>query len=160
MTPTKLKILTKKELNALVQRWKSNGEKIVFTNGCFDILHLGHIDYLEKARILGDKLIVGINSDASIKRIKGDNRPIVNEQSRLRTIASLEFVNGVVCFDEDTPQALIKEIIPDILVKGKDYEISNIVGSDIVLENGGKVETIELVDGYSTTAIIEKIKKL
>jgi rfaE bifunctional protein nucleotidyltransferase chain/domain len=160
MIPTKLKILTKKELNALVQRWKSNGEKIVFTNGCFDILHLGHIDYLEKASILGDKLIVGVNSDASIKRIKGDNRPVVNEQSRLRTIASLEFVDGVVSFDEDTPQQLIEEIIPDILVKGKDYEISNIVGSDIVLENGGKVETIELVDGYSTTAIIEKIKKL
>ena len=160
MTPTKLKILTKKELNTLVQRWKSNGEKIVFTNGCFDILHLGHIDYLEKASILGDKLIVGVNSDTSIKRIKGNNRPVVNEQSRLRTIASLEFVDGVVCFDEDTPQRLIEEIIPDILVKGKDYEISNIVGSDIVLEHGGKVETIELVEGYSTTAIIEKIKKL
>lgn len=142
-----------------LSKWKQNGQKIVFTNGCFDLVHLGHLDYLEKARLLGDRLIVGLNSDQSVTRIKGENRPIQDELSRSRLLASLEYVDGVVIFEEDTPESVIKELLPDILVKGNDYEISNIVGADIVMENGGTVKTIKLVEGYSTSKIVRKIKK-
>ncbi|MFT5640466.1 MAG: rfaE bifunctional protein nucleotidyltransferase chain/domain [Cyclobacteriaceae bacterium] len=150
------------ELDKLIQRvdkWKNSGQKVVLTNGCFDILHLGHIDYLEKARSLGDKLLVAVNSDDSVKRLKGINRPINDQVSRMRILAALQFVDGVVSFNEDTPLKLIEEILPDILVKGRDYKIGNIVGADIVLQNGGKVKTIDLVKGYSTTNIIKKLIK-
>ena len=140
--------------------WKKLKIKVVFSNGCFDILHAGHVEYLEKARQKGDKLIVGLNSDRSVSELKGPSRPVVDEISRSRILASLEFVDLVVIFDELTPIKLIESIRPDILVKGKDYEISNIVGADFVLQNGGKVETIELTKGFSTTNVIGKIKNL
>ncbi len=152
------KIVNPAQLVAQVATWKASGKRIVFTNGCFDILHLGHVDYLEKASEKGDKLIIGINTDKSVKRLKGDNRPVNNEIARARILAALAFVDAVTFFDEDTPLALIQMISPDVLIKGSDYTISNIVGADIVLKNGGKVETIELVSGYSTTQIINQIK--
>jgi rfaE bifunctional protein nucleotidyltransferase chain/domain len=158
VNPTKLKIVTRKEAEVLTGKWKREHQKVVFTNGCFDLLHLGHIDYLEKSRNLGDKLIVGVNSDASINRIKGADRPIQDEYARLRLVAALDFVDAVIKFEEDTPEELIRFLMPDILVKGADYEVSNIVGADDVMKNGGNVETITLLDGYSTTNIINKIK--
>ena len=140
--------------------WNFKNQKIVFTNGCFDILHLGHIEYLAKAADLGDVLVVGLNSDRSVNRIKGETRPINDEHSRSMVLASLEFVTAVVIFDEETPYELIKTIQPDILVKGKDWKVEEIAGFDIVLAKGGKVETIELTPGYSTTGIEQKILKL
>lgn len=157
---TSEKIVSTEEAKKIVEKWKSEGKKIVFTNGCFDIVHLGHVDYLEKARNLGDKMVLGLNTDASVSRNKGPERPIVNEVSRSRVMASLSFVDLVVFFDEETPLGLIKSLLPDILVKGNDYLAENIVGSDVVWANGGKVETIELVKGYSTTNIVNKIKSL
>ena len=156
---TSAKIITKEQLNTKLPSWKKEG-KVVFTNGCFDILHLGHVDYLEKARNLGQKLIVGLNTDASVQRLKGTDRPICDENSRAHVMASLEFVDAVILFDEETPFELISYIKPDILVKGNDYTIENIVGADVVLKNGGKVETVPLVNGYSTTNVINKIKQL
>jgi D-glycero-beta-D-manno-heptose 1-phosphate adenylyltransferase len=156
---TASKILTSKEAKKRAQQWQSEGKKIVFTNGCFDIVHLGHIDYLEKARNLGDKLVLGLNTDASIKRLKGKKRPVVNEYARSRMMSAFEFVDAVILFDEETPKELIQTICPDILVKGDDYSVENIVGSDFVIANGGEVKTISLVKGYSTTAIIQKIKE-
>jgi rfaE bifunctional protein nucleotidyltransferase chain/domain len=141
-----------------VKSWKERGEKVVFTNGCFDILHLGHADYLEKSRSLGNRLIVGVNTDASVKKLKGPERPVNPEYARARLLAALEFVDAVILFDEDTPFELISHVIPDILVKGNDYTIENIVGADIVMKHGGEVKTISLVDGFSTTGIIGKIK--
>ncbi len=140
--------------------WKDEQLKVVFTNGCFDIIHLGHIDYLEKARNLGDKMIVALNTDESVSKLKGPERPIVNQEARARMMAAFSFVDAVVMFDEETPLDLIKAIKPDILVKGSDYLTENIVGADIVMSNGGSVETVDLVEGYSTTKIIEKIKQL
>jgi rfaE bifunctional protein nucleotidyltransferase chain/domain len=156
---TKNKILDQNEAKNIISSWKDSGLEVVFTNGCFDILHLGHIDYLEHARALGDKLVVGLNSDPSVTRLKGEGRPINPEYARARILAALSFVDLVVIFGEDTPLELIRNLLPDILVKGKDYEISNIVGADIVIEHGGKVLTIDLVDGYSTTNIVQKIKR-
>nr|WP_157494073.1 D-glycero-beta-D-manno-heptose 1-phosphate adenylyltransferase [Fulvivirga imtechensis] len=147
-------------LRQTVAGWKALGEKVVFTNGCFDILHLGHIDYLEKARALGDRLVIGLNTDSSVRRLKGETRPLNNEYSRGRVLASLAFVDAVTYFDEDTPYQLIGELLPDILVKGSDYLAENVVGADIVLGNGGRVETIQLVEGYSTTNLVDKIKSL
>ncbi|SFC14863.1 rfaE bifunctional protein, domain II [Flexibacter flexilis DSM 6793] len=143
---------------AQVQDWKNQQQKIVFTNGCFDILHLGHVDYLEKARNLGDKLVLGLNTDASVSRLKGSLRPVVSEYARARVMASLAFVDLVVLFGEDTPLRLIEAIEPDILTKGNDYTIQNIVGADFVLARGGQVLTVPLVENYSTTNIINKIK--
>ena len=154
------KLLTFDEALKKVTQWKSQGGKVVFSNGCFDIIHAGHVDYLEKAKQKGDYLIIGLNSDNSVRRIKGKDRPIVDEVSRSRVLTALAFVDAVVLFDEDTPIKLIRAIIPDILVKGKDYDISNIIGADIVLQNGGKVETIELTKGLSTTNVINKIMNL
>ena len=134
------------------------GRKIVFTNGCFDILHAGHVQYLAKASGLGSRLILGLNTDLSVKRLKGDNRPVLDENARLMLLASLFFVDAVCLFDEQTPLELIKSIIPDVLVKGKDYAVEDVVGYDVVVSHGGKVETIDLVPGYSTSSIIEKIK--
>lgn len=134
-------------------------KKIVFTNGCFDILHLGHIDYLSKSKELADILIVGLNSDQSIKNIKGTQRPINNQYMRSMILASLFFVDIVIIFNEDTPEKLIKIIKPDILVKGGDYNIDTIVGGDIVKSYGGEIKIINYVEGYSTTNIINKINK-
>ena len=143
----------------LVKQWKREGKKVVFTNGCFDILHLGHVDYLEHARDLGDKLVLGLNTDDSIGRFKGPNRPIQDQISRAHVLASLQSIDLVVFFNEDTPHRLIVELLPDVLVKGSDYLAENIIGADVVKKNGGVVKTIEFVPGYSTTRIIEKIKK-
>jgi rfaE bifunctional protein nucleotidyltransferase chain/domain len=158
MAGTAHKILDWDEVAHTVDTWKSHGDEIVFSNGCFDILHLGHVDYLERSRDLGDRLIVGLNTDRSVKELKGKNRPIVNEHARARIIASLAFVDAVVLFDEPTPLKLIKTIQPDILVKGEDYRVEDIVGSREVLESGGRVETLSLVKGLSTSELIKKIK--
>lgn len=151
------KIFSREGLLHQVQAWKQAGQRLVFTNGCFDILHLGHVDYLEKARGLGDKLIVGVNTDASVSRLKGPSRPLQDEMSRARIMASLLFTDAVVLFDEETPYELIKSVLPDILVKGDDYAVGNIVGYDLVIKNGGQVKTIELVKGYSTSNVVAKI---
>ncbi len=135
------------------------GHKIVFTNGCFDILHRGHFEYLMQAASLGDVLIVGLNSDSSVFRLKGKNRPINNIETRSLALASLVYVDMVVVFEEDTPYELIKIVKPNILVKGSDYSPEQIVGKDIVEQNGGKLEIIPFVEGFSTTKIIEKLEK-
>ncbi|HLZ15725.1 MAG TPA: D-glycero-beta-D-manno-heptose 1-phosphate adenylyltransferase [Cyclobacteriaceae bacterium] len=157
MTADKIKSLT--EATFQVRDWQNKGQKVVFTNGCFDLLHLGHVDYLEKARNLGDRLIVGLNSDSSVGRFKGPERPIQDQNSRARVLAGLQFVDLVVFFDEDTPFDLISKLVPNILVKGSDYLAENIVGADVVKRNGGVVNTIDFVPGYSTTKIVEKIKR-
>lgn len=140
--------------------WSFKERTVVFTNGCFDILHLGHIEYLAKAAELGDELVIGLNSDSSVKKIKGPHRPITDERSRAMILASLTFVTAVIIFDEDTPYELISRLKPDILVKGEDYRKDEIVGRDIVESYGGKVVRIELTPGYSTTAIEQKILQL
>ena len=155
---TESKILSREETKKLVERWQQEGKKIVFTNGCFDIVHLGHIDYLEKAQKLGDKLVLGLNTDASVQRLKGETRPVINQYARARMMSAMSFVDAVVLFDEETPEELIKTLCPNILVKGDDYSLANIIGADFVIGNGGEVKTISLVKGYSTSAIIEKIK--
>lgn len=142
-----------------MSQWQDSGQKVVFTNGCFDIVHLGHVDYLEKARELGDRLVLGLNTDASVSRIKGPLRPVVDESARARLMAALSFVDAVILFDEPTPLQVIEALKPDILVKGDDYSVETIVGSDFVLGKGGEVKTIPLVKGYSTSALIEKIRK-
>jgi rfaE bifunctional protein nucleotidyltransferase chain/domain len=138
--------------------WKENNETVVFTNGCFDILHLGHVDYLEKAREAGTKMIVGVNADSSVRQLKGPSRPVNNEYARARILASLQFVDMVIIFEEETPLDLINTLLPDVLVKGDDYSIETIVGAKEVIANGGKVTTIPLVPSYSTTNIIQKLK--
>lgn len=135
-----------------------SGQQIVFTNGCFDIIHAGHVAYLSQAKALGDILIVGLNSDASVKRLKGDGRPINTQQDRALVLAAFSFVDYVVIFEQNTPLALIKEVEPDILVKGGDWQIHQIVGSDLVLAKGGKVLSLSFVEGLSTTGILDKIK--
>ena len=146
------------ELDWQLAIWRFHENKIVFTNCCFDLLHLGHIDYLAKAAGEGTLLIIGLNTDESVRRIKGESRPIMDEHSRAMALAGLGFVGAVVLFDDDTPLKLIERIQPDILVKGKDYNTSDIVGADIVEKKGGKVVTMELVEGYSTSAIIDRIQ--
>ncbi|HUH33243.1 MAG TPA: D-glycero-beta-D-manno-heptose 1-phosphate adenylyltransferase [Daejeonella sp.] len=138
--------------------WRFEDQKIVFTNGCFDLLHLGHIDYLAKAADYGNRLIIGLNSDASTSGIKGPSRPITDQQSRASILAALFFVDAVVLFDDPTPIDLIKFVKPDVLVKGSDYSIDKIVGADLVIANGGEVHTIDFLPGYSTTSIENKIK--
>ena len=152
------KILSFEALKILLKKWRDENEKIIFTNGCFDLLHLGHIDYLAKARDLGSRLIVGLNSDASIKRIKGTSRPINNEQGRAALLAGMTYVDAVVLFDEETPLNLISMVMPAVLVKGGDYKIKEIVGHEMVLNNGGEVCTIDFVEGYSSSELIKKIK--
>lgn len=159
MILTETKILSLDEAITKVSDWQRADQKVVFTNGCFDIVHLGHIDYLEKAHALGDRLVLGLNTDASVSRLKGPARPVVNEYARARLMASLAFVDTVILFDDPTPLALIEALKPDILVKGDDYIKETIVGADFVINNGGSVETIKLVEGYSTTAMIERIKQ-
>ncbi|EKQ56971.1 MULTISPECIES: D-glycero-beta-D-manno-heptose 1-phosphate adenylyltransferase [unclassified Clostridium] len=144
--------------DAYLIKKRNPDKKIVFTNGCFDILHIGHIRYLEKAATMGDILVVGVNSDASVKKLKGEERPINNENDRVELLAALSFVDHVVIFDNDTPYELIKAVQPDVLVKGADYKLDEVVGKDIVQGNGGRVELIKFVDGKSTTNVINKIK--
>lgn len=150
-------ILNRADLLKLRNNFKIENKKVVFTNGCFDILHAGHVDYLAKAKASGDILVVALNSDISVKSIKGDKRPIVNENERAFIIANLKPVDYVTFFDEDTPEVIIKELVPDILVKGADWDINKIVGKDTVENNGGKVITIEFINFQSTSNIIETV---
>ncbi len=150
------KILTLQEMKLEREKLRKEGKKLVFTNGCFDILHLGHITYLKWAREQGDALIVGVNSDASVRRNKGPKRPIVPEGDRAALLASMRCIDYVVIFDEDTPLETITELIPDILIKGRDWA-GNVVGSDIVEANGGEVRLADLVAGHSTTGVIERV---
>ena len=152
------KILNRESLEEKLNLWRKEGKTIVFSNGCFDILHRGHVEYLSKAADLGDVLIIGLNTDASVKRIKGPSRPVNDEKARAVVLAALEFVDAIMFFEEDTPYNLIKNVQPDVLVKGKDYKAEDIVGYDIVTNKGGRVETIELVEGFSTTNTINKMK--
>ena len=142
-------------INKKLIDWRKNKIDIVFTNGCFDLLHKGHIDLLNKASTYGDILIVGLNSDSSVKKLKGKERPIENERIRSRNLLNLQFVNYVVIFDSETPKDLVEIIMPDVLVKGGDYNSNNIVGAKEVISNGGRVEIVPLTDGYSTSSIIE-----
>lgn len=154
----KKKLLDIASLKRQMAVWHFLGKKIVFTNGCFDIIHLGHIDYLARAKDLGNILVIGLNTDDSVRRIKGVNRPVNDQNSRALILASLRFVDVVILFEEDTPYNLIKEVKPDILVKGSDYKTKEIVGADIVKENGGIITTIDFLEGYSTSSIVKKIK--
>lgn len=154
------KIFHSSDFEPTLQNWKSNDKTIVFTNGVFDVLHIGHLSYLAKAFELGDKLVIGLNADASVKRLKGNDRPINNQVNRAKLLAALFFVDAVVVFDEDTPQQLIKSVLPDVLVKGADYSIDNIVGAKEVLANGGTVKTIEFINGHSSTSLIEKMNAI
>ncbi len=160
MLPIQEKIFQLDELKEQVAKWKSLGEKIVFTNGCFDLIHRGHLDYLSKARSLGDRLVLGLNSDESVKRLKGSERPINDQLSRAELLASFYFVDAVVLFGEDTPADLISGLIPNVLVKGGDYIVEDIVGYDTVVQAGGEVLTIPFLEGFSSTNLIERIKKL
>ena len=141
-----------------VKSWQMFNDKVVFTNGCFDILHLGHIDYLSKAADLGDRLIIGLNTDASVSKLKGPNRPVIDQTTRAFKLASMAFVDAVVYFDEETPLELIKTLQPNVLVKGGDYTIETIVGAQEIIANKGLVEVIPFLEGHSSTSIIEKIR--
>lgn len=152
------KVVTKEEFVSL--RTKIKKKTIVFTNGCFDILHPGHVDYLNRAKKLGDILVVGLNSDASVRRLKGPTRPVNKEQDRALVLSNLRSVDYVIIFEEDTPYELIKAVEPDFLVKGGDWPVDKIVGADIVCQKGGKVLSLNFLPGYSTTAIIERILRL
>lgn len=157
MFKSELKIVSPEIAAVRASEMRASGKRVVFTNGCFDLLHLGHVDYLEKARNLGDFLVVGVNTDASVSAIKGPFRPVSPEISRTRVLASLAFVDLVVLFKEETPLLLIEAIKPDILTKGNDYSVENIVGADFVISQGGIVETIPLVEGFSTTNFVKRI---
>ncbi|HTY38422.1 MAG TPA: D-glycero-beta-D-manno-heptose 1-phosphate adenylyltransferase [Bacteroidota bacterium] len=150
-------VLKLEELVQVRRRLKSEGKQVVFTNGCFDILHRGHVDYLSKAKAQGDVLVVGLNTDKSVQRLKGPTRPVVEEDDRAAVIASLAVVDYVCLFDEDTPYELIKAVVPDILVKGADWSVNDIVGKDVVEASGGSVRTIEFLPNRSTSNIIKKI---
>jgi rfaE bifunctional protein nucleotidyltransferase chain/domain len=151
------KIQPLSQLKEMVTHWRALGEKIVFTNGCFDLLHYGHIHYLCQAKDLGHRLIIGVNADASVRRLKGPRRPIQNENTRTHLLAALACVDAVILFEEDTPYQLIREVMPDVLVKGGDWQPAQIVGSDLVLANGGEVRSLPFVNGFSTTGIEQKI---
>jgi rfaE bifunctional protein nucleotidyltransferase chain/domain len=150
-------VLSKEQMKSLRKKFKVENKKVVFTNGVFDLVHSGHVDYLLKAKALGDVLIVGLNSDSSVKKIKGEKRPLINQTGRAFLLSNLKPVDFVVIFDEDTPFELIKELIPDVLVKGADWSLDKIVGSDIVLANGGEVKNIKFINEQSTSKIIETI---
>ena len=155
----KSKIYTLSKLVEQSKVWRNNGEKIVFTNGCFDLVHRGHVEVLANTADLGDKLIVGLNTDSSIQDLKGKNRPIIDENSRAILLSSLQFIDAVVLFSEDTPYHLIETILPDILAKGGDYKVEEITGHEVVLQNGGEVILVPFIDGFSTTNIVNKIKQ-
>jgi D-beta-D-heptose 7-phosphate kinase/D-beta-D-heptose 1-phosphate adenosyltransferase len=150
---------TVKELRPLLDILRATGKKIVFTNGCFDLIHTGHTRYLAKAKSFGDILVVAVNSDSSVRMIKGDNRPINNEADRMETLAALESVDFVTLFDEPDPRLIISELQPDVLVKGGDWPVEKIIGRDVVEARGGKVISVGYIEGASTTGIIEKILK-
>ena len=154
----KAKIFNLKGLSEIINEWRLNGDKIVFTNGCFDLIHLGHLEILARSADLGDKLIVAINSDMSIKKIKGNSRPIIEEDSRAKQLAAIEFIDAVILFNEDTPYDLINILKPDVLTKGGDYKKNDIVGNQLINKEQGEVVIIPLTQGYSTTSILEKIK--
>ena len=154
----KAKIFNIKDLSKIINEWRLNGDKIVFTNGCFDLIHLGHLEILARSADLGDKLIVAINSDMSIKKIKGNSRPIIEEDSRAKQLAAIEFIDAVILFNEDTPYNLINILKPDVLTKGGDYKKNDIVGNQLINKDQGEVVIIPLTQGYSTTSILEKIK--
>ena len=160
MEPYSTKLLAPNAAYDFVQTWKKQGKKVVFTNGCFDILHAGHVRYLEKAKASGDVLVVGVNSDASVKRLKGMNRPIVPEIDRCMVLAGLEAVDATVIFDEDTPEKIIEKLLPDILVKGADWPVDKIAGANTILAHGGEVKNIKFFEGRSTTSIIERIMEV
>lgn len=159
LTVVKNKIITTTQLQRKLAVWRLGSQKIVFTNGCFDILHAGHVLSLAGAASFGNRLIVGLNSDASVKRLKSENRPIQNQDSRALLLASMQFIDLVVIFEEDTPENLIRLVNPDVLVKGGDYQIKDIAGARWVLDQGGKVELINYLDNNSSTNIIKKIKE-
>ncbi len=150
-------VVERRLLAALCHQLRHGGKRIVFTNGCFDVLHLGHVRYLEQARRLGDILVVGVNTDASVRRLKGQKRPLRSEQERAAMVAALKPVDFVTLFDEDTPEALIAELQPHVLVKGGDYTPDRIAGADLVRSWGGEVVVVPYVPGYSTTALVEEI---
>ncbi|MCD4650653.1 MAG: D-glycero-beta-D-manno-heptose 1-phosphate adenylyltransferase [Candidatus Cloacimonetes bacterium] len=154
-----MKIATVTELTKLRQTWKREGKRLIFTNGCFDIIHAGHVLYLREARQQGDILVIGLNSDASVRRLKGSTRPVNSQEDRAIVLAALEAVDYVVIFDEDTPYKLISQLKPDVLVKGGDWQPEDIVGSDIVLAAGGEVKSLVFLEGRSTSSIIEKTGK-
>ena len=154
----KNKIFNKNNLLKKLEIWRGSNKKIVFTNGCFDLIHLGHIEVLARSADLGDILIIGVNTDSSIKELKGNNRPIIEENSRAQQLASLEFVDAVILFNEQTPLELIKVIKPNIITKGGDYNSEQVVGNKIAVKNEGEVIIIPLTQGYSTTSILDKIK--
>ena len=154
----KNKIFNKNNLLEKLEVWRSANKKIVFTNGCFDLIHLGHIEVLARSADLGDILIIGVNTDSSIKELKGNNRPIIEENSRAQQLASLEFVDAVILFNEQTPLELIKVIKPNVITKGGDYNSEQVVGNEIAVKNNGEVIIIPLTQGYSTTSILDKIK--
>ena len=151
------KVMDAVSLQKALALWRFESAKIVFTNGCFDLLHRGHIQYLAQAKMLGTKLVIGLNSDVSVRRLKGAGRPINDQQSRSLMLASMLFVDAVVIFDEDTPYELIKSVMPDVLVKGGDYNTENIVGADIVRQGGGTVSVLPFLEGFSSTNIAKKI---
>ncbi len=154
----KNKIFSNKEdAFKLLQTWRFKENKIIFTNGCFDIVHRGHLDYLASSASMGNKLIIGLNTDASVQKLKGPDRPIIDEYSRAFLLASLGFVDMVIYFGEQTPYELIDFVKPDVLVKGSDYQAENIVGYDIVKAKGGEIKTLDFIEGFSSTAIIKKI---
>ena len=155
----KSKVKSQKKLIEALSVLRNRGKKIVFTNGCFDILHAGHVDYLSKARRLGDILIVGLNSDSSVKKIKGKSRPVNKESDRAKVLSSLYFVDYITLFNETTPENLIKKVKPDILVKGGDWKVEDIVGGSFVRSCGGKIKSIPFLKGYSTTSVIERIAR-
>lgn len=150
-------VRNKEELTSVLNQWRFKGEKVVFTNGCFDILHRGHVEYLAKAASLGNKLLIGLNTDSSVRRLKGESRPVNDQEARALLLASLIFTDKIIFFEEDTPYELIRFIQPDVLVKGSDYKPENIVGYDILKSKGGEVVTIDLTKGFSTTSILEKL---
>ncbi len=154
------KLCSNEEARQCVAAWQALGKKVVFTNGCFDILHAGHVRYLTAARSLGDALVVGLNSDASVRRLKGPNRPVSCEADRAEVLAALAAVDAVTIFDEDTPEALISHILPDVLVKGADWPVDRIAGAAAVLAHGGQVLTVPLLEGRSTSGIIATVLKL
>jgi D-glycero-beta-D-manno-heptose 1-phosphate adenylyltransferase len=153
------KLLSQGEALEKVKAWQASAKKVVFSNGCFDILHAGHVEYLEAARKLGDVLVIGLNSDASVRRLKGPNRPICCETDRATVLSALQVVDALTFFDDDTPEELIGTLLPDILVKGADWEVERIAGARAVLDHGGAVLTIPLLEGRSTSTIIEKITR-
>ena len=151
------KILDRERLKTRVAEWRAAGETIVFTNGCFDLVHVGHVTLMDDCKKFGSKLVLGLNTDASVQRLKGPTRPVVSENARARVVAALGSVDAVVLFDEDTPLEVITEIVPDVIVKGGDYEPATVVGNDVVVAAGGRTEIVPTVEGFSTTSIVRKL---